>query len=121
MNSYSTYQILIGNKLWIFSFSGYFSNFSVMQRTYKKDILFFAYKYYFRPPIADDANDKVIDFIKSHPPLYRNTDDSSVCITAAGDLMPYEWVQKQYCPHLWDDIENDFFNGRVLEVDGGAF
>jgi hypothetical protein len=88
-----------------------------------KDILFFAYKYYFKSPIADDTNDKVIDFIKNHPPQYfgtsksnlsRKTDKSPVLhITAAGDLMPYEWIQKQYCPHLWDDIENEFFNADI--------
>jgi Bacterial capsule synthesis protein PGA_cap len=88
-----------------------------------KDILFFAYKYYFKSPIADDANGKIIDFIKNTPPQYRDTDDSSISrstggssvlhITAAGDLMPYEWIQKQYCPHLWDDIENDFFNADI--------
>jgi Bacterial capsule synthesis protein PGA_cap len=94
-----------------------------------KDILFFAYKYYFKPPEMDDSDGKVVDFIEKHPPHYgimmsdvkytprlaHRTSDivHGLTITAAGDLMPYEWIQKKYCPHLWDDIADDFFNADI--------
>jgi Bacterial capsule synthesis protein PGA_cap len=85
-----------------------------------KDILFFAYKYYFKSPVKDDAAGKVIDFIEKHPILctldiIHPTSDivQELTLTAAGDLMPYEWIQKKYCPHLWDDIEADFFSSDI--------
>jgi poly-gamma-glutamate capsule biosynthesis protein CapA/YwtB (metallophosphatase superfamily) len=82
------------------------------------DILFFAYKYYFKPPVLDDAAGKIVEFFTNSPPQYFDQNhavknDKTLTITAAGDLMPYKWIQKQYCPHLWDDIENDFFNADI--------
>jgi hypothetical protein len=96
-----------------------------------KDILFFAYKYYFKPPEMDDSDGKIVDFLKNNPPQYGRTMSDVRCtglgvhrtsadivheltITAAGDLMPYEWIQKKYCPHLWDDIAVDFFNSDII-------
>ena len=94
-----------------------------------KDVLFFAYKYYFRPPIADDAEGKTVQFFQNNPPQFGCTTYDVRCtmldvhqasdivheltLTAAGDLMPYEWIQKQYCPHLWDDIAADFFSSDI--------
>ena len=82
-----------------------------------KDLLFFAYKYYFKSPLKDDANGAVIDFLKKNPPIFSKPIDfeekSSIILTAAGDLMPYEWIQPQFCPHLWDDIGDDFFDADI--------
>jgi poly-gamma-glutamate synthesis protein (capsule biosynthesis protein) len=84
-----------------------------------QDLLFFAYKYYFRPPFADDTGGQVIDFFKNNPPVFNRHFNKNhniiheVTITAAGDLMPYEWIQKAYCPHLWDGISDDFFNSDI--------
>jgi poly-gamma-glutamate capsule biosynthesis protein CapA/YwtB (metallophosphatase superfamily) len=84
-----------------------------------KEVLFFAYKYYFNPPFADDADGQVVDFFKNNPPIFKNDFNKNakniqtVTITAAGDLMPYEWIQKPYCPHLWDAISDDFFSSDI--------
>ena len=82
-----------------------------------KDLLFFAYKYYFKSPLKDDANGAVINFLKKNPPTFSKPIDfeekSSITLTAAGDLMPYEWIQPQFCQHLWDDIGDDFFDADI--------
>ena len=82
----------------------------------KKDLLFFAYKYYFKSPVLDDADGKVIAFFQANPPIFEGKileNASEVTITAAGDLMPYEWIQSKYCQHLWDDIGDDFFSSDI--------
>ena len=81
------------------------------------DLLYFAYKYYYQSPIYDDVNGAVVDFFQKHPPHYQKPSDfistQKVTITAAGDLMPYAWIQPQYCTHLWDDIADDFFDADI--------
>ncbi|MBL7814075.1 MAG: CapA family protein [Saprospiraceae bacterium] len=81
----------------------------------KSDILFFAYKYYFRPTLESDEKESVEDFFEQNPPVFSQTTPSvnEVTLTAAGDLMPYEWIQKRFCPHLWDDIADDFFSSDL--------
>ena len=83
----------------------------------KKDLLFFAYKYYFKSPVKDDADGAVVEFFKKYPPTFSKPDDfkeiSSIKLTAAGDLMPYEWIQSDFCTHLWDDIGDDFFDADI--------
>ncbi len=89
-----------------------------------KDIIYFAYKYYLNPPIEDDANGRTAQFFKTHLPIFSDKSplkekisttrhapiSTQITLHAAGDLMPYSWVQKQFCEHLWDDIETDFRN-----------
>lgn len=83
----------------------------------RKDLLFFAYKYYFKSPLKDDDNGLTIQFFKNNPPVFHLPPDfeeiSSLSISAAGDLMPYEWIQKPYCERLWDDIGDDFFDADI--------
>ena len=82
-----------------------------------KDILFFAYKYYLRPPVKDERGGEVERYFQTHAPDFELGDGfielSRVSLTAAGDLMPYEWVKREYCAHLWDDIGDDFFGSDV--------
>jgi Bacterial capsule synthesis protein PGA_cap len=80
------------------------------------DILFFAYKYYFKSPLEDDAGGKIEAFIRENPPVFNHENikiDSEITLHAGGDLMPYEWIQPQFCKHLWDDIGDDFFNADI--------
>ncbi len=81
----------------------------------KSDLLFFAYKYYFRPTLESDEKEAVEDFFEQNPPVFKEkgTITNEVTLTAAGDLMPYEWIQKRFCPHLWDDIADDFFSSDL--------
>jgi Bacterial capsule synthesis protein PGA_cap len=80
------------------------------------DVLFFAYKYYFKPPLIDDADGAIERFIKENPPIFEHKNikiESEITLNAGGDLMPYEWIQPQFCKHLWDDIGDDFFNADI--------
>ena len=78
-----------------------------------KDLLYFAYKYYFKPPVFGVD---VEQFFTNNPPIFPNQNiesERTVTLTAAGDLMPYEWIQPQFCTHLWDDIGDDFFSSDL--------
>ena len=99
-----------------------------------RDLLFFAYKYYFKSPekgeiTGRDAINRVStarsqtsveDFFLQNPPTF-STDflgeneqiDRKITLTAAGDLMPYAWIQPQFCQNLWDDIGDDFFSSDI--------
>lgn len=82
-----------------------------------KDVIFLAYKYYFRPPFEDGASGRVRRFFEENPPFFSIPSDftveSRLTLHAAGDLMPYEWVQKRFCKNIWDDIAEDFFNADL--------
>ena len=100
-----------------------------------RDLLFFAYKYYFKSPekgeiTGRDAMHRVStagsqisaeDFFLQNSPTF-STDflgeneqiDRKITLTAAGDLMPYAWIQPQFCPYLWDDIGDDFFSSDIV-------
>ncbi len=81
----------------------------------KSDLLFFAYKYYFRPTLESDEKEAVEHFFEANPPVFTTKEHiiNEVTLTAAGDLMPYEWIQKRFCPNLWDDIADDFFSSDL--------
>ncbi len=81
------------------------------------ELIYFAYKYYLRPPIMDDDDGKTAHFFKNRPSIFSRKEFKviqRITITAAGDLMPYEWIQKKYCTHLWDDIADDFFSSDII-------
>jgi hypothetical protein len=91
-----------------------------------RDLIFFAYKYYLKSPkiVKTDATQDAINrvstdvelFFKDNPTIFPNQNiksERTVTLTAAGDLMPYEWIQPQFCTHLWDDIGDDFFSSDI--------
>jgi Bacterial capsule synthesis protein PGA_cap len=85
-----------------------------------RDLLFFAYKYYFKPTENDDYTEGSPFFSKNQTPVFFNENlgenaqiERSVTLSVAGDLMPYEWIQPQFCEHLWDDIGDDFFSSDL--------
>ena len=96
-----------------------------------RDLLFFSYKYYFKPTekseiviARHEATEGVENFFRDNPPLFsaenlsKNLGENAqierkVTLTAAGDLMPYAWIQPQYCEHLWTDIGDDFFTSDI--------
>ena len=84
-----------------------------------RDLLFFAYKYYLKPPEKSENTEGVENFFLQNPPTFADakceneTIIGELTLTAAGDLMPYEWIQPQFCEHLWDDIADDFFSSDL--------
>ncbi len=81
-----------------------------------KDVIYFAYKYYLNPPVEDDAKGETALFFNNNKPYFSpfNIENKkTITLHAAGDLMPYSWVQKQFCEHLWDDISEEFRDADI--------
>ena len=87
------------------------------RRFTKKEVIFLAYKYYFKPIAGSDDTEGVEKFFLQHPPIFSDVQKTAitqeVTLSAAGDLMSYEWIQKRFCSHLWDDIADDFFSSDL--------
>ncbi len=81
-----------------------------------KDVVFLGYKYYFRPPsefleeITSHFKNQKLDF----SPPNNFISQTQITISAGGDLMPYEWIQKKYTKHLWDEIGTFFFDNDIV-------
>lgn len=78
------------------------------------DIVYFGYKYYYKPHLIAEPNDQKKQTVT---PLLENSNSKSekiVTISAGGDLMPYEWIDENYCKHLWDEIGTDFFGSDIV-------
>jgi hypothetical protein len=83
----------------------------------RSDIIFFAYKYYFRAIEEYDnrENELYINNVTSDwRPVVPGNNGPVVNLHAGGDLMPYEWIRKDFCTKLWDDIGEDFFGGDIV-------
>ena len=82
------------------------------------NLLYFAYKYYFRPHIKDDTNGQTELYFKNQTidfsPPQGFCEKANLTINAGGDLMPYEWIRREYCENLWDDIGKDFFDADIV-------
>jgi hypothetical protein len=85
-----------------------------------RDLIFFAYKYYFKSPEKSDYTEGSPKFFTDNPPIFdeqilgeNETILRKITLTAAGDLMPYEWIQPQFCTQLWNDIGDDFFSSDL--------
>ncbi|KOY87010.1 hypothetical protein AD998_13435 [bacterium 336/3] len=81
-----------------------------------KDILYLGYKYYIKPPyqypshIVEHFQNQNFDFI-----LPNNFEiKSKISVSVGGDLMPYEWIQKPYTKHLWDEVGEFFFGTDIV-------
>ncbi|GAB4131047.1 MAG: hypothetical protein OHK0045_17710 [Raineya sp.] len=81
-----------------------------------KDILYLGYKYYQRPPYL--YSESLIEhFHKQNFEFYLPEGfqgKSTISISAGGDLMPYEWIQKPYTQHLWDEVGEYFFKSDIV-------
>ncbi len=85
-------------------------------RTMKaNDILYFAYKYYFKPPIKPSKNSIISHFEnKVKVKSYSNISKKEISISIGGDLMPYELIKPENTKHLWDNIGDDFFRNDIV-------
>ncbi len=81
-----------------------------------KDVVFLGYKYYFCPP--SEFSKEIISHFKNQQldfsPPANFTAQTQITISAGGDLMPYEWIQKKYTKHLWDEIGTFFFDNDIV-------
>lgn len=75
------------------------------------DGLYFGYKYYYAPHTTDPTS-----LLRKHtiPEIQEDANEQIITLTAAGDLMPYEWIDPRFCENLWDDIGEDFFASDLV-------
>jgi hypothetical protein len=90
-------------------------NFSEDASHYSRiDIIYFAYKYYYKPHELFEKKESGKKINTQFIPPLVSSEAPVVSITAAGDLMPYEWINDKYCKSLWDDIGDDFFGSDMV-------
>lgn len=77
-----------------------------------KDIVHFAFKYYYRSPLL--PSDSALDghFIGQFTP--GKIENNDLTISIGGDLMPYEMIKAQYTANLWDDVGEGFFGSDIV-------
>lgn len=77
-----------------------------------KDLLYFSYKYYYKPPQLPSHPTVLEHFQKAIP----NTSDfkTELTISLGGDLMPYEMIKPANTQHLWDKVGPDFFGSDIV-------
>ena len=76
------------------------------------DLLYFSYKYYFKPPQIPSHPTVLAHFQKPttlHPDFH-----SQLSISLGGDLMPYEMIKPEYTTYLWDNVGADFFGSDIV-------
>lgn len=77
-----------------------------------RELLYFTYKYYYRPPLASSEESVVQHFIK--PKENEEKFELLLTISIGGDLMPYEFIQPDNTQHLWDTVGADFFGSDIV-------
>lgn len=76
-----------------------------------KDLIYFAYKYYHKPPLKP-SSDEVYEIFKESP---RHSQFQTLAtISIGGDLMPYELIKPETTEHLWDEVGGDFFGSDIV-------
>jgi hypothetical protein len=78
--------------------------------------LYLGYKYYYRP--HRKAEKGIEKYFKNQDLNFKTlTDediDKTITMTVGGDLMPYEWINRQSCQHLWDEVGHWFFDADLV-------
>jgi poly-gamma-glutamate capsule biosynthesis protein CapA/YwtB (metallophosphatase superfamily) len=77
-----------------------------------KDIVYFAYKYYFKSSVLPSRDSDKLGFEKNV--LESRIKVPDVSISIGGDLMPYEMIQANNCQSLWDEVGSDFFGSDLV-------
>lgn len=80
-----------------------------------KDILYFAYKYYLKPPEkaeTDSLQNYFHNMNFSFPKLAEGSPE--IQLSSGGDLMPYHWLNEENTQHLWDEIGPWYFNADIV-------
>jgi len=77
----------------------------------KKELLFFAHKYYVKNISSgnDEGYLKVLDNKKE----YHSNIAEEIKVNIGGDLMPYYFIQHNYCKELWTE-RSSFFQADII-------
>jgi len=77
-----------------------------------KDLIYFAYKYYFKPPFS--AKQTIIDHFKKNSVSPAEIIDADLTISIGGDLMPYDLINEKNCKNLWSEVGSAFFGSDIV-------
>ncbi len=79
-------------------------------------LLYFGYKYYYRPPVAYPTAQQVHFQEQSFnfTPNQSFIAEKTITISAGGDLMPYTWIQQPYTEYLWEEVGDFFFSADIV-------
>lgn len=78
-----------------------------------KDIVYFAYKYYFKSPLLAD-NPEIEKHFKEKPYVNNPIIEPLVTVSIGGDLMPYDMIKEAFTQDLWTEVGAGFFGSDVV-------
>lgn len=106
---------LINGKKWQHPKSGFEENPATMT---KGDIMYFGYKYYYKPHETAEHNSGLEEYFKNQDidftPPADFIIDKEITLSAGGDLMPYKVITKQSTKHLWDEVGDFYFGSDIV-------
>lgn len=79
--------------------------------------LYLGYKYYYKAIIEAEENSGIAEQFKLplRPIIPENfIPETTITISAGGDLMPYTCINSKSCEHLWDEVGDYFFSSDIV-------
>jgi poly-gamma-glutamate synthesis protein (capsule biosynthesis protein) len=80
--------------------------------------IYLGYKYYYRPMPEAETGTKIADQFRDSPARINLpkgfSPESTISLSAGGDLMPYESIRPSACGHLWDEAGDWFFGSDIV-------
>lgn len=78
-----------------------------------RDIVYFAYKYYYKSPQLPE-NDALLRHFREETPARAPIAQVLATVSIGGDLMPYEMIRPEYTKELWTSVGGDFFGSDLV-------
>lgn len=79
--------------------------------------LYLGYKYYYKAIVQAEENSGIAEQFKRplQPEIPEDfIPETTITLSAGGDLMPYTCINKQTCAHLWDEVGEFFFSSDLV-------
>ena len=79
--------------------------------------LYLGYKYYYKAIVQAEENSGIAEQFKLplRPMVPKNfIPETTITLSAGGDLMPYTCINKETCAHLWDQVGEFFFSSDLV-------
>jgi len=83
-----------------------------------REKLYLGYKYYFKTIVNAEENSGLENYFKNQELKFQLPVNfikhNELTISAGGDLMPYECINKKACGNLWDECGEFFFSSDIV-------
>jgi len=79
--------------------------------------LYLGYKYYYKAIVEAEENSGIAEQFKLplQPKIPEDfIPETTITLSAGGDLMPYTCINKQTCSQLWDEVGEFFFSSDIV-------